>query len=98
MKNTICKLVLVTLFQFLNHIGTIHYELIDVLFFVGGSDRVFVVFTGLTFWFPLELGELVQLLLHYHLNDEATDEPVLLEPLLELGARHVNLAGAHTLS
>ena len=52
----------------------------------------------LSLWpFALEIRELIHLLLHNHLNDQAADEPVLLQPLLQLSAGHVDLTGAHRL-
>lgn len=42
--------------------------------------------------FSLEIRKVIHLFLDDHLDDEAADEPVFLEPLLQLGARHVDLA------
>lgn len=90
------KLVLVALLELLQQVAPVHDQLLHLLLFVG-SGSLLVVLAVLHLRLLLELCELIQLLLDNHLNDETADEPVLLQPLLELRARHVDLARAHAL-
>ena len=79
------KLVLVALLELLHEVASIHDQLFHLLFFVGRDDLL-VVLVVLHLGLLLELCKLIQLLLNNHLDDQTTDEPVLLQPLLELRA------------
>lgn len=83
--DTVGKLVLVALLELLHEVASIHNQLFHLLFFVG-RDGLLIALVVLHLWLLLELCELIQLLLNNHLYDQTTDEPVLLQPLLELRA------------
>lgn len=90
------NLVLVALLELLHEVAPVHYQLVDLLLVVD-SDGLLAVLVLLHLGLLLELCKLIQLLLHNHLDDETADEPVLLQPLLELRTGHVDLARAHAL-
>mgnify|MGYP004357367383 CR=1 FL=1 len=79
------KLILVAFLELLHEVASIQNQLVHLFFLVGG-DGLLIALVVLRLWLLLELRELIQLLLNNHLYDQTADEPVLLQPLLELSA------------